>query len=104
MNVVDSVVDRCESSGLARTSMNEASPTADGNPLGLGGSETKKEPALLDGSVNEGGQSNKEKDNRLGVRVGEASDSGGKISCSLKVLDIHLCIKAWTGRFRIGDL
>jgi hypothetical protein len=31
MNDVDSIVDRSESSGLAKMSMHEASPTADGN-------------------------------------------------------------------------
>lgn len=38
MNTVDSAVDRSESSGLARMSLHESPPTANGNPFGLRGS------------------------------------------------------------------
>lgn len=104
MNAVDSVFNRSESLSLARMSMHEASPypvsTLDQEQ---GGSETEKESALLDGSVNEEGQLNKEEDNGLEVRVDQESGSGGKVSCSLDGLDVH-CAKLWTGRFRIGAL
>jgi hypothetical protein len=73
--------------------MHDASPTANGSPLGLGGSETEKESALLDGYVNEKGQSNKKEDNELEVRMGEAS---------VVWMGLINCAKVWTGRFRIG--
>lgn len=94
-NAVDSVFDWSKSLSLARTSMHAATPTANGNPLGLGGFETEKESALLDGFVNEKDQSNKKEDNGLEVRMGEAS--------VVWTLDIY-CAKVWTGRFRIGAL
>jgi hypothetical protein len=45
--------------------------------LGLGGSKADKESARLDSSVNEKAHSNKEKENGLQARVGEASCMAG---------------------------
>jgi hypothetical protein len=98
VNTFDYAVNRPESLGFARMSLHEAPPSADGNPLGLGGSETERETALLNGSNNEEGQSDKEEDNRSEVRVGEESGLGGKLSCSLHGLDVH-CVESygWAG-------
>ena len=73
MNAVDSVFDWSKSLSLARMSMHDASSTANGNPLGLGGSKMEKESDLLDGYVNEKGQSNKKDNNGLELRMGEVS-------------------------------